>query len=183
MAEKNGAATGAHTEQPSGHKGAFPPFQKETFASQLVWLFVTFVLLYVLMAKVALPRIAGIFAARSARIEGDLAHAQRLKGESEAAQAAYEKALADARNRAQTMAGETRDRLHAQAEERRKALEADLNGKLAEAEKQIAATKTNAMSNVRGIASDAASAIVERLTGAPPAGTSLDSAVDAALKR
>jgi F-type H+-transporting ATPase subunit b len=183
MAEKKAAATNAHTEQPGEHKGGFPPFQKETFASQLVWLAITFVLLYVLMAKVALPRIAGIFTARSGRIEGDLGEAQRLKAETEAAQAAYEKALAEARNRAQTIAGETRDRLNAQAEERRKGLEGELNGKLAEAEKQIAATKTTAMSNVRGIAVDAASAIVERLTGAAPAGGSVEAAVDGVLKR
>ena len=77
MAEKK---TSAHTEAPGGHKAAFPPFEKETFASQLVWLAITFVLLYVLMARVALPRIGGIFAARAKRIADDLAQAQRLRG-------------------------------------------------------------------------------------------------------
>jgi F-type H+-transporting ATPase subunit b len=181
MAEQK---TTAHTEAPGGpHKGAFPPFQKETFASQLLWLAVTFVLLYVLMSKVALPRIGGILAARTARIEGDLADAQRLKAESEAALAAYEKSLADARNRAQTIAGETRDKLHAQAEVRRKALEGELNAKLADADKQIAGTKAAAMANVRGIAVDAAAAIVERLIGTAPAGPAVEAAVDTALKR
>src|SRR6185295_4385769 len=181
MAEQK---TTAHTEAPGApHKGAFPPFQKETFASQLLWLAVTFVLLYVLMSKVALPRIGGILASRTARIEGDLADAQRLKAESEAALAAYEKSLADARNRAQTIGGETRDRLHAQAEERRKVLEAELNAKLADAEKQIAGTKATAMANVRGIAVDAAAAIVERLIGTVPAGPAVEAAVDTALKR
>jgi F-type H+-transporting ATPase subunit b len=181
MAEQK---TTAHTEAPGApHKGPFPPFQKETFASQLLWLAVTFVLLYVLMSKVALPRIGGILAARTARIEGDLADAQRLKAESEAALAAYEKSLADARNRAQTIAGETRDKLHAQAEERRKVLEAALNAKLADAEKQIAGTKATAMANVRGIAVDAAAAIVERLIGTAPAGPAVEAAVDTALKR
>ncbi len=179
MAEKK---TSAHTEAPGGHKAGFPPFQKETFASQLAWLALTFILLYVLMAKVALPRIGGIFAARAKRIADDLAEAQRLRGDAEAALAAYQKALADARNRAQTMAGETRAALNAEADKRRKALEEALNVKLADAERTIEATKAAAMANVRGIAVEAAGAIVERLIGAAPAPAAVEAAVDSALK-
>jgi len=164
-------------------KEPFPPFMKETFASQLVWLAITFVALYLLMARVALPRIGSIFEERRDRIADDLAEAQRLKDDSNVAIANYEKALADARNRAQTLANETRDRMSAQADERRKGLEQQLNARLAEAERQIAATKTAAMTNVRGIAVDAAAAIVERLIGTVPAAANVEAAVDTALKR
>ena len=174
-------ATKTHTEVP--HKSGFPPFQKETFASQLVWLAITFVALYLLISRIAIPRIGGIIDARDKRIAGDLADAQRLKADSEAALAAYEKALADARNRAQVIGGEIRDKLHAEAEENRKALEARLNAQLAEAEKTIAATKSAAMANVRGIAVDAAAAIVERLIGTAPPAPAVAAAVDDALKR
>jgi F-type H+-transporting ATPase subunit b len=174
-------ATKSHTEVPS--KGGFPPFQKETFASQLVWLAITFVVLYLLISRIAVPRIGGILEERSNRIEGDFASAQRMKEESEAALAAYEKSLADARGRAQAIGGEIRDKLHAESEERRKALEAKLNSELAEAEKQIATTKTAAMANVRGIAVDAAAAIVERLIGTAAPAPAVSAAVDEALKR
>jgi len=183
MAEKKAASTGAHTEQPGGPKGPFPPFAKETFVSQLVWLAITFGILYLLMSRVAIPRIGGILAARTQRIEGDFAAAQRMKEEAEAALAAYEKSLAEARNRAQVIGAEIRDKLNAEADERRKALEAKLNNELAEAEKTIAATKTAAMANVRGIAVDAAAAIVERLIGTAPPPAAVTSAVDEALKR
>src|SRR4051812_45798513 len=152
-------ATNTHTEVPSGAKAPFPPFQKDTFASQIVWLVITFVALYLLISRIAIPRIGGIIEDRARRIEGDFAAAQRMKTESEAALAAYEKSLAEARNRAQAIGSEIRDRLHAEAEVRRKALEAHLNTQLADAEKQIAATKSAAMANVRGIAIDAAGAI------------------------
>src|SRR5437868_26842 len=181
MAEQK--TTGAHTEEPGGHKGAFPPFQKETFASQIVWLVITFVALYLLISRIAVPRIGGIIEQRSKRIEEDFAEAQRATRESEAALAAYEKALAGARNRAQAMGAEIRDKLNAEAEERRKALEAKLNAQLAEAEKQIATTKAAAMSNVRGIAVETASAIVERLIGTTPPAPAVAAAVDDALKR
>jgi F-type H+-transporting ATPase subunit b len=178
------AETTAHTEVPSGgHKAGFPPFQKDTFASQLVWLAIVFVALYLLAARVALPRVGGIFAARRAKIDEDLEQARRRREESDAALAAYEKALADARSRAQAIAAETHARLTAQAEERRKALESELNGKLAEAEKAIAAAKHAAMANVRGIAAEAAAAIVERLIGLAPAEPAVAAAVDDALKR
>ena len=176
-------ATKSHTEAPSGAKPAFPPFAKETFASQLVWLAITFVALYLMISRIAVPRIGGILEERSRRIEGDFAAAQRMKTESETALHAYEKSLLEARNRAQGIANEARDKAHAEGEERRKAQEAKLNADLAEAEKQIAATKTAAMSNVRGIAVEAAAAIVERLIGTAPAAPAVAAAVDQALKR
>ena len=101
------AETTAHSETPAGHT-AFPPFQSEHFPSQLVWLAVSFVLLYALMSRIALPRIGAILAARSRAVSDDLAAAERLKEQSNAAQAAYEKALADARTRAQATASATR---------------------------------------------------------------------------
>jgi F-type H+-transporting ATPase subunit b len=176
-------ATNAHTEHPGGGKIPFPPFNKETFASQLVWFVVFFVALYVLIGRFAIPRLGGIIEARRGRIEGDLAEANRLKEQSDAALMAYEKSLAEARNRAQTLANETRDKLNAEAEEARKKLENELNSKLADAEKTIAATKTAAMANVRGIAVDTASAIVQRLIGAAPSGSAVEAAVADALKR
>jgi F-type H+-transporting ATPase subunit b len=175
-------ATEAHTEHPGG-KPQFPPFDKSTFPSQLLWMAVFFVLLYVIIAKLAIPRIGGTVEARRGKIDGDLAEANRLKEQSDAALKAYEKSLADARARAQQLAGETRDKLNAEADVSRKALESKLNAKLAEAEKTIATTKSAAMANVRGIAVDTASAIVQQLTGAAPAGGAVEAAVTDALKR
>ena len=175
-------ATKSHTEAPSGAKPAFPPFAKETFASQLVWLAITFVALYLMISRIAVPRIGGIIDERQKRIEGDFAAAQRMKDESEAALAAYEKSLAEARDRAHAIGTEVRDKLNAEAEVNRKAIESKLNVQLAESEKQIAATKTAAMANVRGIAVDAAAAIVERLIGTAPPAPAVAAAVDDALK-
>jgi F-type H+-transporting ATPase subunit b len=158
----------AHTEVPAGHS-AFPPFQSEHFPSQLFWLTISFVLLYVLMSKVALPRIGSILAVRSRVIGDDLAAAELLKEQSNAAHAAYDKGLADARARAQAMASATRQKHAAEAEATQKRLEAQLHERLAAAEQSIAATRTAAMGNVRGIAADTASGIVERLIGKAPA--------------
>ena len=173
----------AGTEAPSGGHGGFPPFNPETFPSQLLWLVITFALLYALMAKWALPRVAGVIEARQKRIADDFAEAEKLKAKSDEAVAAYEKALADARSRAQAIAAETRDKQAAEADAARKKLEDQLNAKLAEAEKTIAATKEAAMGNVRSIAEDATAAIVERLIGKAPAEQAVSSAVADVLKR
>jgi F-type H+-transporting ATPase subunit b len=176
------ATTTAHTEQPAGHKEPFPPFNGETFASQLFWVAITFIFLLVMMSKVALPRIGAIIDTRQKRIDDDLGEAQKLKSESDAAIASYEKALADARTRAQAIANEMREKQAAAAETSRKALEEQLNAKLADAEKTIASTKKAAMANVSTIAQDAAKAIVEQLTGTAPSDKEVASAVAGALK-
>ena len=175
-------ATTAHTAADGGHKAPFPPFQKETFASQLVSLLVAFVALYLIVSRIALPRVGKTIDDRQAAIAGDLAKAQELKDASDSALKAYENELAAARSRAQAISAETREKLNAAAETERKTLEESLSVKLAEAEKTIASTRESAMSNVRGIAAEAASAIVQRLTGLVPDGKSVDSAVDASLK-
>ena len=171
----------AHTEAPA--HGVFPPFDKETFPSQLFWLVICFVALYVTTARLVQPRVAGILDSRRNRVAGDLAEASRFKGESEQAMAAYEQALAEARTRAQTIARETHDRLQADADRSRKGLEEQLNGRLAESERTIASTKSAAMANVRGIATEAAAAIVARLTGVTASEPAVAAAVDAVLKR
>lgn len=174
-------STVGHVPPGEGKKN-FPPFDTSTFASQLIWLAITFVALYLLMSRAALPRIGGILEARRGRIEGDLAAAERLKSESDAALAAYEKALSEARARAQAIANETRDKMAAEAETRRKALEADLNAKLASSEQLIASKRTAAMANVQGIAEQATSAIVERLIGSAPSQADVSAAVSGVLK-
>jgi F-type H+-transporting ATPase subunit b len=175
--------TGTEAVPPSEHGAGFPPFQRDTFASQLLWLAIFFIALYLIAAKLALPRVGSVIAARRQRIDDDLGEAARMKDAADAAIATYEKALADARGRAQAMAAQTRDRLTAEAETQRKALEAALHGKLASAEQSIAATKAAAMANVRSIAEEATVAIVARLTGASPSKAAVAAAVDAAIKR
>jgi len=166
----------AHTEAP-GEKHAFPPFESQHFPSQLFWLALTFILLYVLMSRIALPRIGSIFAERQKRISDDLTAANRFKEQSEAANAAYQKSLADARTRAQSIAAETREQQAAQAAATNKKLEAQLNEKLAAAEQSIAATRSTAMGNVGSIAAETAAAIVERLIGTAPAPGDVTAAV------
>jgi F-type H+-transporting ATPase subunit b len=166
----------AHSEAPGGH-GSFPPFQSQHFPSQIFWLVLIFVLLYLLMARVALPRIASIFAERTKRIGDDLAAAQRFKEQSEAANAAYQQSLADARAHAQAIANETRDKHAAEAAATNKKLETQLHEKLAAAEQSIASTRTAAMGNVSGIAAETAAAIVQRLIGTTPSAQDVAAAV------
>ena len=183
MAESHGGAKGttAHTEA-DGQARPFPPFQSDTFASQLVSLAIAFVALYLISSRIALPGVRSLLDERQNKIDGDLTEAQKLKDASGAALKAHEAELAAARARAQAIGNETRDKLNAASEAERKTLEQQLSVKLAEAEKTIASTRETAMSNVRGIAADAAAAIVQQLTGVVPDGKSVDSAVDASLK-
>lgn len=148
-------------------EGGLPQLNPHTFTPQLFWLAVTFILLFILMKRVALPRISEVIEERKDRIQRDLAAAERLKGETEKALANYEKALADARASASGIARQTRDDLNAEVEKERKAVEDKLAQKLADAEASIAATKQKALSSVRDIAAETAELIVSKLTSLP----------------
>lgn len=160
--------------------GAFPPFDAHNFVPQIVWLVIIFGALYWLMSRVALPRVGGILEARRTRISDDLDDAARMQKQAAEASATYDARLADAKSRAQSLAQDTHDKLKAETEAKRHTLEEELNRKLVAAEAQISATKTSAMANVEGIARDAASAIIEHLTGKSPNADAVSAAVAAA---
>lgn len=147
------------------HSGVFPPFDPASFGPQLIWLAITFVVLYVAMSRTALPRIGSILESRRVRIEGDLKEAERLRQETERAVESYEKALSDARANAHKIAEETRASIKADIDGKRATVEADLGKRVADAEARIASTKAEALANVDGIAADTAAALVERLSG------------------
>ena len=170
------------TQEPGGHKAGFPPFDSHTFPSQLLWFAIAFGALYILMTKIALPRVGAILETRQGKITGDLDSAAAAQKQADDAAKAYEKTLADAKSRAQGLGQEAAAKASAETEAKRKALESELNAKLAAAEAQIAATKSQAMANVDGIARDAAAAIVQQLTGKAASADAIASAVAAAVK-
>ena len=119
-----------------------PQLDTTTFAPQLVWLAITFILLYLLMAKVALPRIGGVIERRHAQIERDLGEARRLKSESETVLAAYERTLAEARAEAQAAIRSTMEQLNQVAAQRQGEVAARIATETATAETRIAAART-----------------------------------------
>lgn len=159
---EHGTTTG--TEAPGGASN-FPPFDPANVAPQLVWLVLTFGALYLLMSKVALPRVAGILHDRQAKIEGDVGEAVAKRKAADEAAADYENTLADAKGRAQALAQQTHARLAAEADAKRGALESELSAKIAAGEAEIESLKVKAMASVEQIAQETAAAIVEHLTG------------------
>lgn len=170
-AEGEATATGeaGHTTESTGAEGgqhgAFPPMDAKSFPSQIFWLVIFFGLLYLLMSKVALPKMAAVLGNRHKAIEGDLSKASAAKNETEAAVQAYEKALAEARGKAHGIAADTRGKMNAEMDAERAALEKTLAAKAAEAEAKINAAKASAMQDVSTVAAETAAEIVAELTG------------------
>lgn len=156
---------GTEVPHDAGQHKAFPPLDPANFAPQLFWFALTFAALYFMMSRFALPRIRDVIEERADRIKRDLDAAERLKGDTEKALAAYEKALADARANASSIARQTREKLAAETDAEKHKVESALSAKLADAEKSIAATKTKALSSVAEIAAETASEVVRTLSG------------------
>ena len=160
------AETAATTAVPGGgHTQAFPPLDPTTFAPQLVWLALTFGLLYVLLQRIALPRIDSMLKERSDRIRRDLEQAEKLKVDTERALGSYERALGEARARAGALAKGMREALDAEIEAQRKKVDEEIGRQLAAAEHSIGEAKAKALAGVGDIAAELASAIVARLIG------------------
>jgi F-type H+-transporting ATPase subunit b len=143
----------------------FPPLDPTTLAPQLVWLAITFIALYFLLKKIAIPRIGGVIEERQNRIQRDIDAAEKLKDEVDAAMKSYEKSLADARGNATAIARETRDKLTAEVDRERAGVESNIAKKLADAEARITETKLKALSSVGEIASEIAGPVIKQLTG------------------
>lgn len=156
-----------------------PQLDPTSYPSQLFWLAVSFVVLYLLMARLALPRIAEVMEARQSRIAHDLDQAAGLKVEAEAALAAYEETMSEARSEAQHLLAQAAEARAREAAERQAALDARLAEELAEAEARIAASRDAALANVEAVAADIAAAIVARLAAGDPDPALVRSAVGA----
>jgi F-type H+-transporting ATPase subunit b len=142
-----------------------PQLDVTTWPPQLFWLAVTFLVLYFIISKIVIPRTGGVIEGRKNQIDSDLASAQRFKADTDKAVAEYEKALAEARDKAHGIARTARDALTAEVDKERSKLDGELGEKIAQAEKAIQATRTKALASVADVATEIAADIVSRLTG------------------
>ncbi|KAK0344474.1 MULTISPECIES: hypothetical protein [Brevundimonas] len=180
MAAPNSNDTHATTEAEGHGGGGLPQFETQHWAGQMGYLLVLFFLLYFLIAKVFAPRLRRVMDERRETISGAVATARQVQAEA-AEQAAQAQAdLAKARADARATAAAAKARVTEEANARQAAEEAVVNARIAEAEAAIAKTRDAAMGNVSTIASDAAAAMVERLTGQAATKAELDLAKGAA---
>ncbi len=168
-------ATGALAKE-----SGLPQLNAHDYPPQLIWLAITFGVLYFVMSRITLPRIGSVIEERQNRIQRDLDEAERLKNETETAIATYEQSLAEARNNAGAIAREQREKISAEVERERGKAETELAAKLADAESRMTEMKIKAMANVNDIASDTVESLVEKLIGQPVSSDELKAALPTA---
>jgi F-type H+-transporting ATPase subunit b len=157
--------TNAGTEVPSEGGAGFPPFKSETYPAQLFWLAVTFAFLFIVLSRVATPRIAGVIAARKGRIAGDIGSAEQHRKDAESTLASYNSALGAARDSARGLGEENRKRLADDAERAKAEADKHARESSSAAEARIAKVRADAREQLTKAAEDVAIAIVSRLTG------------------
>lgn len=157
------------TTEAAGHAAeaasapGMPQLDFSTWGNQIFWLIVTLVVIYFVLSRVALPRIAAVLATRAGTITNDIAAAEELKQKAKDAEAAYEKALADARVEAGRIVAETRAEIQADLDAATAKADAEIAAKTAEGEKAIAEIRASALESIELVAKDTAAAIVAGL--------------------
>ncbi|CUH43276.1 MULTISPECIES: F0F1 ATP synthase subunit B' [Ruegeria] len=151
------------------------------FPNQIFWLVITLVVIFLVLSRVALPRIAAILAERQGTITNDLAAAEDLKAKAVEAEEAYNKALADARSEAQRIAAEARAEIQSGLDDAIAKADLEIAAKAAESEKAIADIRAGALESIQVVAKDTAAELVTALGGEADA-KAIDSAIDAQTK-
>jgi F-type H+-transporting ATPase subunit b len=159
-----------------------PQFDPASFASQIFWLVVTFLALYWVIAKFAIPRIGEILEQRARLVQDDLDRAAALKADTDAAIATYEKAMTSARNQARDVLLAAANELKKVADDKNAAINAELGKQIADAEARIEKAKLDAMGSIKSIAVDTAREAVARISGLSLDAAKIDAAVGLALK-
>ncbi|MEO0937869.1 MAG: F0F1 ATP synthase subunit B' [Pseudomonadota bacterium] len=161
--------------------GGMPQLDVTTFGNQIFWLVLALLAIYFILSRIALPRIAAVLAERQGTITNDLAAAEDFKLKAEEAEAAYDKALADARAEAQRISEETRAEIKAELDVAIAKADAEISAKAAESEAAIGEIRAGAVEAVRDVAKDTAADIVAALGGKADAAALAD-AVDTRVK-
>ena len=156
-----------------------PQFEPTWFASQIFWLVVVFFVLYRLISRQVIPKVAGLLAEREARIQGDLDLAQKRRDELEAMQTAYEADLAKARAEAQEQLHAAQTRMAAKQAAALDVVSKEIAAQADAAEKRIAAERGAAMADLRNVAVEVAAAAAGRLGSSTIDKARLEAAVDA----
>lgn len=153
------------SEAHGGESAGMPQLNAGAYASQILWLIITFSVLYYLLKKKALPRVADILEARQERISNDLDKAANLRAEAEAAAEEYAKVVAEAQERAGRAVAATRDSVNADVSARTAALDKELSAKIHSAEGAIDKARGQALAELEGVAVEVAQAAMQRLAG------------------
>lgn len=159
-----------------------PQLDFSTFPNQIFWLVVTIVVIYLILSRVALPRIGAVLAERQGTITNDIAAAEDLKRQAAAAEDAYNKALADARAEAQTIAAEARAEIMSELADAMAHADAEISAKAAESAIRIDEIRAGALEAVETVARDTAIELVAALAPTASDAASIATAVTARVK-
>ncbi|MEM1352112.1 MAG: F0F1 ATP synthase subunit B' [Pseudomonadota bacterium] len=174
-------AIGVAADSASDANSGMPQLDFSTWGNQIFWLVVTLIVIYMVLSRVALPRIAAILAERQGTITNDIAAAEDLKQKAQEAEAAYEKALVDARAEAHRIVAEAKAEIQSDLDAAIEKADAEIAAKAAESEKAIAEIRAGAAEAVEQVAKETAAELIGALGGTADA-EAVTAAVDTRLK-
>ncbi len=165
MATEDAAATGAVVAQDAAEKAGMPQLDFSTFPNQIFWLLVALGAIYLIVTRIAVPRIGAVLAERRGTIANDLAAADDLKQKALAAEKDYNKALAEARTEAARIMAAAKAEIQGDFDAASKVAEVELAVKTEQSKARIAEIESSMLASVTEVANDTAEAIVAAFGG------------------
>ncbi|MDO5630462.1 MAG: F0F1 ATP synthase subunit B' [Paracoccus sp. (in: a-proteobacteria)] len=158
-----------------------PQLDVSTFPNQIFWLVITLGVIYWILSRIALPRIAAVLSDRQGAITGDLMAAEEFKRKAQEAEAAYDKALADARAEAQKIVAANRAEIQAELDAAIAHADAEIAARASESERRIGEIRASAAADAETVARDVTADLLRAFGGAADQ-SAIDAAVDRRLK-
>ena len=167
----------------SGESGGMPQLNPEFWISQIVWLVLTFGVLYIVLSKLILPKISKNLESRKSQVLENIETAENQREESEKKLKEFEKIILESKLEAKNYFNEARQKILDDINSKRLALEKDIDEEISAAEQEVNNLKIGSHEKIRNIAVETSSELIKQLIGEEANNSSISAIVDEQSKK
>tara|TARA_B100001996_G_scaffold140419_1_gene106772 strand:- start:39 stop:620 length:582 start_codon:yes stop_codon:yes gene_type:complete len=160
-----------------------PQLNPEFWISQIFWLIIVFGTLYVLLAKLILPKISYNLEARKSQIADNIEEAEKKREQSDQKIKDYEKIIIDAKIEAKNIYNKAREKILRDINSKKEKLEKEIDEEIKKAEKEILDLKIKSPVNINKIAIETSADLVKQIIGAEVNNSNISAIVEDVSKK
>ena len=162
----------------SAESGGMPQLNPEFWFSQILWLIISFGIMFILLSKFVLPKISENLEIRKAQILENIEVAEKQREESDKKLKEYEKLILESKIEAKNYFNKVREKILKDVDKKKENLEKQINEEISKAEKEILDLKDKSPEKIRKIAADTSSDLIKQLIGVEVNNSSISAIVE-----